>query len=67
MGMEKIWPIIKPVNPKAFPTYKKVIKNPMDLTTIKKKLEAGNMKEDFVEDVRFLMRTNYLLVLWVMP
>ena len=56
MGMENAWPFIKPVNPKAFPTYKKVIKNPMDLTTIKKKLEAGNMKsrEDFVDDFRLI-------------
>jgi hypothetical protein len=31
-----------PVNTKQFPTYKKIIKNPMDLATIKKKLDQVN-------------------------
>jgi len=37
-------PFIKPLNPKASPTYKKLTKQPMDLTTFKKKLESGTMK-----------------------
>ena len=37
LGMKNAWPFVKPVIPKASPTYKKVIKQPMDLTTIKKK------------------------------
>lgn len=32
------WPFLLPVNTKQFPTYKKIIKTPMDLSTIKKKL-----------------------------
>lgn len=32
------WPFLLPVNTKQFPTYKKIIKNPMDLSTIKKRL-----------------------------
>ena len=56
LGMENAWPFVKPVNPKAFPTYKKIIKQPMDLTTIKKKLESGNMKtrEDFISSVNLI-------------
>ena len=44
LGMLNASPFIKPVNPKASPTYKKVTKQPMDLTTFKKKLESGTMK-----------------------
>lgn len=53
LGMENAWPFVKPVNPKSFPMYKKVVKQPMDLTTIKKILESGSMKtrEDFVYNV----------------
>ena len=56
LGMENAWPFVKPVNPKSFPMYKKVVKQPMDLTTIKKKLESGSMKtrEDFVNSVNLI-------------
>lgn len=33
------WPFLLPVNTKQFPTYKKIITNPMDLSTIKKRLQ----------------------------
>lgn len=36
---EDSWPFLLPVNTKQFPTYKKVIKNPMDLSTIKKRCQ----------------------------
>ena len=36
---EDSWPFLLPVNTKQFPTYKKVIKHPMDLSTIKKRLQ----------------------------
>lgn len=36
---EEAWPFLLPVNTKQFPTYKKIIKTPMDLSTIKKKLQ----------------------------
>ncbi|XP_044739668.1 uncharacterized protein LOC123301018 isoform X4 [Chrysoperla carnea] len=48
------WPFLLPVNTKQFPTYKKIIKNPMDLSTIKKRLNDAyyKSKEDFRADVR---------------
>lgn len=33
------WPFLLPVNTKQFPTYRKIIKIPMDLSTIKKRLQ----------------------------
>ena len=54
-------PFLFPVNTKQFATYKKVIKTPMDIATIKKKLDlpAGNSaayksRDEFVEDVRLI-------------
>jgi hypothetical protein len=41
---EEAWPFLNPVNTKKFPTYKKIIKTPMDIKTIKSKLEAGKYK-----------------------
>lgn len=38
---EYCWPFLVPVNTKQFPTYKKIIKRPMDTTTIKAKLDAS--------------------------
>uniref|UniRef100_A0A1A9VP08 PHD finger protein 10 n=1 Tax=Glossina austeni TaxID=7395 RepID=A0A1A9VP08_GLOAU len=48
------WPFLLPVNTKQFPTYRKIIKNPMDLSTIKKRLQDLSYKsrEDFCVDVR---------------
>ncbi|XP_050306247.1 bromodomain adjacent to zinc finger domain protein 2B isoform X3 [Anthonomus grandis grandis] len=48
------WPFLLPVNTKQFPTYKKIIKIPMDLSTIKKRLQDLTYKsrEDFCTDVR---------------
>jgi len=36
---DEAWPFLLPVNTKQFPTYKKIIKSPMDFSTIKKKLQ----------------------------
>lgn len=36
---DEAWPFLLPVNTKQFPTYKKIIKTPMDLSTIKKRLQ----------------------------
>ena len=36
---DEAWPFLLPVNTKQFPTYRKIIKTPMDLSTIKKKLQ----------------------------
>ncbi|XP_054161911.1 bromodomain adjacent to zinc finger domain protein 2B-like [Oppia nitens] len=51
---EHSWPFLLPVNTKQFPTYKKIIKKPMDTTTIKSKLDASSYKnkEEFSLDVR---------------
>lgn len=35
---ENCWPFLEPVNTKQFPSYKKVIKKPMDFSTIQAKL-----------------------------
>merc|ERR1712223_134657 len=54
-------PFLFPVNTKQFATYKKVIKTPMDIATIKKKLDlptsnagAYKSRDEFVEDVRLI-------------
>ena len=48
------WPFLLPVNTKQFPTYKKVIKIPMDLSMIRSKLKDGLYRttEEFSGDVR---------------
>ncbi|KAL4712130.1 hypothetical protein ACJJTC_010991, partial [Scirpophaga incertulas] len=53
---EHAWPFLIPVNTKQFPQYKKVIKCPMDLSTIKRKLQEGiyKCKEEFASDVRLI-------------
>ncbi|XP_028168023.1 uncharacterized protein LOC114358294 isoform X3 [Ostrinia furnacalis] len=53
---EHAWPFLIPVNTKQFPQYKKVIKCPMDLSTIKRKLQEGSYKckEEFASDVRLI-------------
>jgi len=55
-GHDESWPFIHPVNHKQFPTYRKIIKNPMDITTIKRKLNEGIYKarEEFREDVSLM-------------
>ena len=55
-ALEHAWPFLFPVNTKQFPTYKKVIKTPMDIATIKKKLDNHGYKirEEFVQDVRLI-------------
>lgn len=35
------WPFKTPVNTKQFPTYKKIIKRPMDMQSMRQKLESG--------------------------
>ena len=55
-ALEHAWPFLFPVNTKQFPTYKKVIKVPMDIATIKKKLDNHGYKirDEFVTDVRLI-------------
>ncbi|XP_057335179.1 bromodomain adjacent to zinc finger domain protein 2B-like isoform X7 [Microplitis mediator] len=51
---DEAWPFLLPVNTKQFPTYKKIIKTPMDLSSIKKKLQdtAYKSRDEFCADVR---------------
>ncbi|XP_045527015.1 uncharacterized protein LOC123715772 isoform X10 [Pieris brassicae] len=53
---EHAWPFLIPVNTKQFPQYKKVIKCPMDLSTIRRKLQESGYKckEEFASDVRLI-------------
>ncbi|XP_066300543.1 bromodomain adjacent to zinc finger domain protein 2B-like isoform X14 [Branchiostoma lanceolatum] len=53
---EDAWPFLVPVNTKQFPQYKKIIKRPMDLSTIKNKLRDNKYRsrEEFAEDVRLI-------------
>ncbi|KAK6180630.1 hypothetical protein SNE40_008641 [Patella caerulea] len=41
---DESWPFLQPVNGKQFPTYRKVIKHPMDFTTMKNKLRDNLYK-----------------------
>ena len=36
---DEAWPFLLPVNTKQFPTYKKIIRSPMDLSTVRKRLD----------------------------
>jgi hypothetical protein len=51
---EDAWPFLEPVNTRQFPTYKKVIKNPMDLLTIRGRLNTYKSREGFLGDVRLI-------------
>jgi bromodomain-containing factor 1 len=57
-----VGPFLVPVDPKLVPDYHKVIKHPMDLGTIEKKLEGGEYTHpnQFVGDVRLVFRNAYV-------
>ncbi|XP_042200122.1 bromodomain adjacent to zinc finger domain protein 2A isoform X2 [Callorhinchus milii] len=46
------WPFLQPVNPRLVPGYRRIIKNPMDFTTIRDKLISGKYSscEEFATD-----------------
>ncbi|XP_064471785.1 bromodomain adjacent to zinc finger domain protein 2B-like isoform X2 [Ornithodoros turicata] len=50
------WPFLLPVNTKQFPSYRKFIKKPMDVSTIRSKLESGQykLKDEFAGDARLI-------------
>lgn len=58
---EYAWPFWQPVNPVEYPDYAQKIKRPMDLSTIKTKLESGQYitLNDYANDMR-LMFSNCL-------
>ncbi|XP_072423341.1 bromodomain adjacent to zinc finger domain protein 2A-like isoform X2 [Chiloscyllium punctatum] len=49
---EDAWPFLHPVNPRLVPGYRKIIKRPMDFSTIRRKLISGKYLtcEEFAED-----------------
>ncbi|XP_067003297.2 bromodomain adjacent to zinc finger domain protein 2B isoform X3 [Anabrus simplex] len=53
---DEAWPFLLPVNTKQFPTYRKIIRSPMDLSTIKRKLQDSVYKsrDEFCADVRLI-------------
>ncbi|KAJ8282378.1 hypothetical protein COCON_G00048970 [Conger conger] len=55
-GHEDAWPFLTPVNPKSVPGYKKVIKKPMDFSTIREKLCCNQYQnlETFIIDVNLV-------------
>ncbi|KAJ8253343.1 hypothetical protein GJAV_G00211890 [Gymnothorax javanicus] len=55
-GHQDAWPFLTPVNPKSVPGYKKVIKKPMDFSTIREKLNSNQYQnlETFVADVNLV-------------
>lgn len=58
------WPFMEPVDPVklGIPDYFNVVKTPMDLSTIKKKLDAGSYSsgDEFEADVRNMFQNCYL-------
>ncbi|KAI8898937.1 hypothetical protein BC833DRAFT_564515 [Globomyces pollinis-pini] len=58
------WPFLSPVDPDllGIPHYRTIIKHPMDLSTIKKKLDSGEYDSlvDFEDDFRLMLSNCYL-------
>ena len=51
---ELIWPFLEPVNPADVPDYYTIVKSPIDMSTIRKRLESGSFyisMDIFVADV----------------
>ncbi|XP_044017521.1 transcription initiation factor TFIID subunit 1-like isoform X2 [Aphidius gifuensis] len=55
--MPEVWPFNKPVNGKQFKDYYNIIKRPMDLETIMKKVEAHKYqsRHDFLRDIEQIL------------
>ncbi|XP_077286335.1 TATA-box binding protein associated factor 1 isoform X2 [Arctopsyche grandis] len=57
-GMSEAWPFLKPVNKKQVKDYYNVIKHPMDLDTIGKKIQAHKYhnRAEFLQDIELICR-----------
>ncbi|KAM4702042.1 bromodomain adjacent to zinc finger domain protein 2A [Discoglossus pictus] len=53
---DEAWPFLAPVNPRLVPGYRKIIKNPMDFSTMRHKLLDGKYSsyEEFAEDAELV-------------
>ncbi|KAJ3318392.1 hypothetical protein HDV06_003077 [Boothiomyces sp. JEL0866] len=55
-----VWPFLTPVDPEAMgiPQYRTIVTHPMDLSTIKKKLDSSEYlsAEDYEEDFRLMLK-----------
>ncbi|KAG8452491.1 hypothetical protein GDO86_004324 [Hymenochirus boettgeri] len=53
---EEAWPFLEPVNPRLVPGYRKIIKNPMDFSTMRHKLlnDKYSSCEEFAEDAQLV-------------
>ena len=61
MGRQVAWPFNKPVDVTKIPQYYEVISHPMDLGTIRKKLEGGEYEDlvAFTSDLRLVWQNCY--------
>lgn len=59
-----VWPFLQPVDPMALgiPDYLEVIKEPMDLSSIKKKLDSGTYSngDQFASDIRLMLNNCFI-------
>ncbi|KAM4796029.1 bromodomain adjacent to zinc finger domain protein 2A [Rhinophrynus dorsalis] len=53
---DEAWPFLEPVNPRLVPGYRKIIKNPMDFSTMRHKLLNGKYSscEEFADDAELV-------------
>jgi histone acetyltransferase len=53
---KNVWPFRQPVRKEEVPDYYDIIKNPMDLLTVRQKIDSGkyNSKEEFEADVKLI-------------